>query len=905
MINLTTVRWCLFLVPILAWAGSSTPNGEWLEGRLIVNFDERIGDVQSAAFTDGALSLKNADVDALLNRFEVSAIARIVPDAVLHKMPVPSDSRRLVLIHFPEKFDVLEVMDAFRKLDVVTDAEPDLLLRTFDNVPNDQSWNQQWDKRQMNCPTAWDFGQGSRDILAVAVDGGFYWSHDDAFDNLWVNPGEDLDGDRVPYSFDDYPGDIDDLNGVDDDGNGYVDDLIGWDFVDNITGGEPGEDTDEQDNDTYSVSNHGTHVLGLIGARGNNSLGVAGVCWNLQVMASRAGYDPANGDGVVVQSAAIATINWAVAHGVKIINMSYGGPSFSNPVNNTIQAAWASGALLCGASGNDGSTQPQYPADYANVISVGSVDNGDAVSSFSNRGAWVECYAPGGGVYSLSLNDVYTNLQGTSMASPNAAGLFALIWSIFPDLNNGQLRDLVLQNCANIAAANPGIDPDYLGWGRVDAEKTLASLLPNLTVENAIISGDNDGDGRLEANENAQLELLVSNAADWFEASGVSVNVTSDDPNLTLSNANYAITSLPGGQSQTLTNPNATISCGASVPWAYTTTLRVEFRIPGNVNLVRNVTMRVGRAPTLVVDDDNGANFAAFYSAALLAGGYNYDDFSTSLDGSINAQALSHYDNVVWATGNEQSNTLTQSDRDLLIGFLNGGGNLLLAGQGIDEDTEVRNSSFYADYLHVQSGGASGSPQITGVSGDAVSDNTNLILIGGGCGGNGNVSPSALSPTNGGIGFYTYNNNGLVGAVRFANDTYRVAYFGFALEAACGSVGSTHHREVVRRVMNWFGAVSDADDSPAQLPADFTVSQAYPNPFNPDAHVTLDLPRESWVRMTLHDILGRQVQTILNQPVAAGTHSVRIDGSSLASGSYWLNVTANNGSRTQRLILLK
>ncbi len=894
------------LAPLLAWAsGAVAPGSEWLPGRLLVNFDESVGEVQSQLRERGLLSLDQVDVDELLNRYEVFALTRVVPDGVLDRMPAEPDARRLVVVEFPATYDVLDVRDAFLALPAVADAEPDYLMRQLDTTPNDQSWNQQWDKRLMNCPVAWDFSQGSREILAVAVDGGFFWSHDDAYDNLWVNPGEDVDGDQVPYSFPDYPGDIDDLNGIDDDGNGFVDDLIGWDFIDNIGNAAPGEDADVPDNDSYSIGNHGSHVLGLIGARGGNGIGVAGVCWNMRIMASRAGYVPSNGEGVVVTSAAIATINWAVAHGVDIINMSYGGPSFSNQVNNTIQAAWASGALLCGASGNDGSTNPQYPADYVNVISVGSVDTDDGLSSFTNRGPWVECYAPGGGVYSLNLNDGYTNLQGTSMASPNAAGIFALVWSVFPDLNNGQLRDLVLQNCADIQAANPGVDPTWLGWGRVDAELALAALLPNLSVNAATISNDNDADGRLEANETGQLALSVSNATDWFEASGVNVTVTSNDPNLTLSNTNYTITSLPGGQTQQLANANATIACGANVPWAYTTTLTVEFWIPGDVRLVRNVTLRIGRAPTLVVDDDNGATFAGFYGAALANGGYNFDDFSTALDGGVSTQLLNHYDNVIWACGNEQTGTLTQSDRDVLQSYLSGGGNLMLVGQGIDEDIDVRNSAFYTDYLHSQSGAAGGSTQLTGVVGDPISENANLILLGGGCGSNGNVSPSVLTATDGGVIIYTYNSNGLGGAVRYSNDTYRVVYFGFALEAACGSVGSTHHREVVRRVMNWFGAVSDADDSPNELPVSFNVSRAYPNPFNPEASVDLELRRESHVRVTLHDVLGRQVETIVDRPVSAGTHTLTISGANLPSGSYWLNVSVDNLSQTQRIVLLK
>ena len=896
----------LILLPLTLLAGNEYPEGtEWVAGRLLVNFKPSVGEIQTQERANGRLSLDNAIIDAVFARFGVTGIYRIVPDGVLAKMPAAPDAVRLVAINFSESLDVLEVRDAFLALAEVDDAEPDFILRALDTVPNDIQWNQQCDKRLMSCPEAWDFGTGTEELLAVAVDNGFWWPHPDAEANLWVNPGEDIDGDRDPYWDADYPGDVDDLNGGDDDGNGYADDLIGWDFIQSINGCAPGEDCDgQQDNDTKSVGNHGSHTLGLIGAQGNNEIGVTGVCWNIKIMASRAGYVPAGGEGLIVTSAAIATINWAVAHGVDLINMSYGGPTFSNQVNNTIQAAWASGALLCAASGNDGVSTIQYPCGYQNVICVGSTNCNDIVSGYSNYGSHVDCYAPGEGVQSLSINDGYANLQGTSMASPNALGIFGLVWSILPDLNNGQLRDIVLQNCIDILPLNPDYDSTDLGWGRVDAAKALASLLPNLTVQSATISADGDNDGRLEANETGQLSLTVSNTEGWFTATNTNVTVTSEDPNLTLSNATFTIGSLAGGQTQTLTNASATVTCGANVPYAYSTSLQIVFHLEGNVTLTRTATLRIGRAPTLVVDDDNGATYAGFYGSALAFGGYNYDDYSTTLDGSIMLSELNHYDNVIWACGNEQTNTLAQNDRDALQAYLNDGGKLLLVGQGIDEDTDVRNSTFYSDYLHVQSGGAAGSTQLSGVVGDPISDGANVVLIGGGCGGNGSQSPSVLNAVNGGVIFYTYNSNSLGGAVRYENATYKTAYFGFALEAACGAVGSAHHREVVRRVMTWFGAISDADD-PISLPADFSVSPAYPNPFNPESSVQIELAHSSRVRVTLHDVLGRQVELIADRQVPAGTHTVRVNGQNLASGSYWLNVSVNNLSDTQRIILLK
>ncbi|MCC6477226.1 S8 family serine peptidase [bacterium] len=879
----------------------------WLPGRLLVNFKSEVGEIHTQRSETGALQIGVPAVDELLLRYEVTAMIRIVPDGVIAKHPCPPDVARLVELLFPDQYDVVEVRRSFLSCSHVADATPDELWYADDTIPNDPQWGQQWDKRLMNCPRAWDFSQGSRDVIAVAVDNGTWWEHPEFYNNLWVNPDEDTDGDGVPYIMDFppyYPGDYDDLNGVDDGNNGYVDDFIGWDFIDNISGADPCEDADVMDNDPAGCDNHGTHVLGIIGAEGNNAQGVAGVNWHLQVMGSRSGYLPAGGEGVVVTSAAIACINWAVAQGVNVINMSYGGPGFNNQVNNTLQAAWNAGALLVAAAGNDGSTSIQYPAGYQNVIAVGSVDSDDGVSSFSNRGTWVDCYAPGNPIQSLSVSNGYASLSGTSMASPNCAGVGALLWSIFPTLTNAEIRDLLLQNCSDITDDNPTIDPTYLGFGRADLMLALQSVVPYLSADRVLITSDNDNDGRIESGETGTVSLTVSNGTDWSQATNVSVAISTTDTNLTITNGSFTIAALSPGSSTTLTNPNAQIVCNSPFPYAYTAPIRVEFTMPNGAALVKEVGLRVGRAHTLVVDDDNGMSFSNYFGLGLADNGYNYDDYSTALDGMITWQAIQEYDYIIWACGNEQSNTLTLDDRAALTSFLNAGKNLLLAGQGIDEDADVRGSAFYSDYLHTASGSASGSTQVTSVAGDPISDGTNLILIGGGCGGNGNVSPSVLQTANGGTVFYTYGSTGNGGAVRWSG-SYKVAYFGFAIEAACGMVNSTHYRVVIDRVMEWFGAESGIETHSHATPSDFVLHPVYPNPFNPDATVRFELPREANVRISLFDVLGRQVQLIADRRVSAGEHTARVDGSELSSGTYWLNVTANSQSRTQRIILLK
>jgi len=897
--------WVAIGLPLVVFAGQDLTGAQWAPGHLIVNFRSEVGTLYDKDGQGEIVSLEIPSVDALLARYHVTAVRRLVGDKILAKLKVIPDFYRLVLLECPEETDIPRMMEEFDHNPLVDHAEVDLLRPLSARVPNDPLWSSQWDKRLMRLPAAWEFTTGSRDVIVVAIDGGTYWPHTDLFANLWVNPGEDMDSDGVVYLYNDYPGDPDDINGLDDDDDDLVDDLIGWDFIRNQGGCAPGEDCDsQQDNDTYSINDHGTHVLGLMGAVGNNGIGVAGAAWNIRIMASRAGFENTLGEGLVAQSASIPCMAWAVAHGACILNMSYGSSSFSVDENAALQNCWANGAILCGAAGNEHVSTPHYPSGYANVVAVGSVDQTDGVSDFSNYGVWVDCFAPGNMVMSTVIPG-YTEYPGTSMSSPNAAGVFALMWSLFPTLTNQELVDLVLDHCADITAQNPTYNPAHLGHGRIDAQFVVASVLPHLTLEGYGIYGDNDGDSRIESGESGNLILLLHNEAGWSPGQNLQVTVVTQDPNLTLVNNSFSMPTIAPGTTIDNTNDPVQITAGG-VTGSYWAQCTAQVRGPNAFALDIPFALRVNRPETMLISDDGVYLYHAFYMSSLLSdgAGYDYDLWTISSDGDPVMADMEEYRVVMWVCGDENTNTLTAANRTTLSQYLNGGGQLLLAGQNIDED--ISTDPFYANYLHCQSGSAAGYRSLNGVDGDPISDSTSLLLSGGGCGGNGTLSPSQIVPVNGGVGFYTYSTGG-TGAVRYDNGTFRTAYFAFALEAACGQLNTTHHRVVIDRVMQWFGATYDDVEPPLgrAMPEGFALNQNYPNPFNPTTNITFEVPRSSRVTLRVFDMLGRQVAVLVNGQVPAGSHTVTFDGSDLASGVYLAQLVAGDFTATRRLVLLK
>ena len=478
--------WGVLSLPALspcAWCAESDlwSDGEFQPGRLIVSFKteglpEFDRDKPAQPLGVGVKSL-----DELFSRYEATSLRRLVPDGILSRLRTPPDLFGTYVLSFSPPHKLLDFLDDLARDPNVRAVQPDL-LRPVCRVPNDPLWSSQWDKRLMGAHRVWDISTGSRNIICVGIDTGVDWNHPDLTPSLWVNPGEDVDGDSAAWTRSEYPGDWDDVNDIDDDSDGYVDDLLGWDFVYDLQGCAPGEDCDSHgDNNMFGQNSHGTHVAGIMCAAGNNGIGVAGLSWVGRLMALRAGFQSADGLGYILESASAAAILYAAAHGAKVINMSYGSSAYSSTERDVLDAAWNQGCLLVAASGNEASTEPHYPAAYDNVMAVNATNDQDHLAHWSNRGSWTDLCAPGAepGIMSTVING-YEAWTGTSMASPNAAGVAALVWSVFPQLTNGELRSLLQATAQNITAQNPGVDPADLGSGRVDAFAAVSSHTPEL-----------------------------------------------------------------------------------------------------------------------------------------------------------------------------------------------------------------------------------------------------------------------------------------------------------------------------------------------------------------------------------------------------------------------------------------
>jgi hypothetical protein len=229
------------------------------------------------------------------------------------------------------------------------------------------------------------------------------------------------------------------------------------------------------DDNVTACGGHGTHVSGIVAARRGNGVGYQGVAPEVSLyMVKVAQLTQINGAPVcpIFTSSVVAGLDWIVANGIQVVNMSIGGPH-SIPQQDAVQAAAAAGVLMVSSAGND-NAQVNFPAAYPEVIAVAATDISDVRASFSNFGPELAVAAPGVSVPSTLPNNSYGIKNGTSMSSPHVAGVVALLLAHHPVLDRGRVRELLRDGAIDLGAS--GKDPFY-GDGRVDALNSVNLLL--------------------------------------------------------------------------------------------------------------------------------------------------------------------------------------------------------------------------------------------------------------------------------------------------------------------------------------------------------------------------------------------------------------------------------------------
>ena len=461
--------------------GNATSGAAYVPGEIIIKYKTSSSDFSAMSVESVGLATLGAEVS---NDFSAEGL------------------KGMQMLDVDGNISVEKAIEELNKSSYVAYAEPNYLIQlslpdnptppgpeqvgvqSVTGAPNDPRYSEQWALdntgqtggtagADIDVPGAWAMSTGSNSIVVAVIDTGVDYTHPDLAANIWTNPGE-------------IPG-----NGIDDDGNGYIDDVHGWDFINN-------------DNDPMDDNGHGTHCAGIIGAIGNNGIGISGVNQKVKIMPLKFLRADGNGD----TAASLNAIAYARKMGANVISCSWGGTARSQALADAISATNKLVVCAAGNSGVNTDIIPQYPSafDYPQILSVAASDASDSIPSFSNYGPTsVDVAAPGSAIlstYPTALGYQYMKMSGTSMATPHVAGLAALLLSVNPNLTPAQLKQLILDNSDKISA----FSGKTVSGGRINAKKSLVAAggtsipitgvvaLPGLST----VPKDMNGDGKYE-----------------------------------------------------------------------------------------------------------------------------------------------------------------------------------------------------------------------------------------------------------------------------------------------------------------------------------------------------------------------------------------------------------------------
>ncbi len=943
--------------------------------KIVVKFDDSIlSRMNRATARVGRLGIP--ELDQLGQRYDVLSIIQQFPGAKkkFYRGRVV-DLSGWHKIKFARDVDVEAAVRAYKRIPGIIEAQP-IGIHAVYGTPNDPNFGDQWHLNQANdadidAPEAWDIQTGNPDIIVAILDTGVRYFHKDlggagasssnpgaAQGNMWINWAEKNGTD-----------------GVDDDGNGFVDDWIGWDFVQSESGCWPGEDCSDADNDPRDFNGHGTHVSGIVGAINNNGYAVASTAggWGngslqttadgVRIMPLRIGWSSKFFIfelGLVSMDYAAQAFRYAADNGARLANASWGS-SNTGGLGDAIDYFLASGGLIFHAAGNDGADNPDYMSSRGDIIDVAATDADDCKASFSNFGTWVDISAPGDNIWSTyhdhndPNSDVIASLSGTSMASPMALSVAALIWSQNPSWSASQVKQRLFDTADDITTSS--CNTAYigkLGAGRVNAFNAVNTGTPPPTA--AFTASPTSGCAPLSVNFTDQSTGDIDT---WSWDFGDGSTSSAQNPTHEYTSAGTYTVSLtvtgPGGSDTDTKTDYITVSTGPTAafsgsPTSGTAPLTVSFTDEstgnptswswdfgdGSTSTQQNPTHEYASAGTYTVSltatndcgsstetkvdyitvteptcDTPVADFTGSPTSGTAPLTVNFTDQSTNSptswswdfgDGTTSTlQNPSHeytaagtYTVKLTATNSCGSDTKTRVD-------------YITVTAPTQQTMHVNAMEVTKEQFRILRRGKA-RVQIVDANGSPVADAT---VTGEWSGGATDTDQFTTDSDGWGTAFSDWR----FGDATFTFCVTNVSKNGWTYDSnanvvTCASTDGTSSRVGITSSHKAAGQGQDdlsVDGASSSKEPVFNFN--YPNPFNPSTTISFRLPKAAHVTVEVYDVLGKKVATLLDDNVSAGAHSVvwnakNNNGQALGSGLYFYRITVDGKTPIMRRMLL-
>ncbi|HTN19818.1 MAG TPA: S8 family serine peptidase [Pelobium sp.] len=484
---------------------AGTTGLDYLPNTLIVKFKDvalgkRILSITSKRLTNGA--------DLVFTSFKPVYQFRTSSKETLSNQRAIDKSglNRTYEVKYNSSLTVEKVIDEVLKDPSVDYAEPSFIYHSFASVddPDFIAGSQSY-LEQVKAPEAWDVQPNANGVVIAIVDSGSDLQHVDLSANIYHNVS-------------------DPINGVDDDGDGYLDNFAGWDFV----GASATKIIEDNKPDIPADSlDHGVHVSGLASAVADNGIGIASIAKTAKLMIIKAGAD----DNSTAIYKGYEGIIYAVDHGAKIINCSWGGPGGGAYGQDVINYAVSKGCLVVTAAGNSKTDEPVYPAAYAGAFAVANVSSNDIKSSSSSYGYHVAISAPGTGIYSTINANNYGYKSGTSMAAPIVSSAAALVAAKNPSLTGVQIGEMLRLTADDIYTNKPENDPysNQLGSGRLNVFRAVSEgSSPSIRYQK--INIEDSSNGSLSAGDTVSYYFDLKNIL--LATNNLEVTLSTENPNV-------------------------------------------------------------------------------------------------------------------------------------------------------------------------------------------------------------------------------------------------------------------------------------------------------------------------------------------------------------------------------------
>ena len=817
-------------------------------------------------------------------------------------------------------------------------AEPKYYRYISQQIPDDESYNLQSEYYEViQAPEAWEQVRGEQgEVIIAIVDGGTDITHPDLSDNIWQNQDE-----------------VNGVTGVDDDGNGFVDDYYGWNFANES--GDPSGLSGLPFN-----ADHGTHTAGIASAVTNNLIGVAGTSWNTTIMGINAGDETV--DRIIAYG--FEGIVYAAENGADIISCSWGSQGgFSYFERDVIAYVSSLGATIVAAAGNNSSDLPHYPSSYDQVFSIAGTTANDDRYVATNFGPDVDLAAPAVNIYSTFDNNTYGYATGTSMAAPMVAGVAGLVKTLNPQWSGRQIGEQVRVTVDSLPA-----EMGQLGRGRLNAFRAVTEISPSIRLIDHRFEDENEN-GIIERGEQVNVFITVQNflalatgvqliltSDDPFvnisqrEISlssiksmeqteptepfvcEISGNIPADytiEFILQVTTNEYSDTDylnlhvLPGYIDLSLNNINMTVSSIGRVgnPDPFEETASIGFTYKLTENLLYEGSIIAGTSASQI-------------SNAARAGSGDYDqDFVPTTDGQITHvinETLSDEESfgrfVDQEAGNPMKIEISQytyawediMNDDYIIMRLR-----IRNQQATDLqnfhfgwyfDWDIDGSSYDTNVIRYNGQKKMGYAFDTGIGPEAYvgivslsdeemhfepiynveqgvfTDEKKWLSISSG------IVAEEAGPAD--VSFVIAN-----GPITIpAYSTHQLA---FAFVAGDDSSRLFQHADFAIDKWDEIKVLEVEPEEKPELPLTYQLLQNYPNPFNPSTTINYQLSMTNDVELSIYNLLGAKVVTLVSENQPAGKYSVEWDASGFASGVYYYELRTDNFRDVKKMVLMK